>query len=380
MEPGSFLQLLHQSAVAYYALFFVFFTLVSIPVMMLVPRGYKFEAAVGLSVFFVFTATDVLNLAFFLLFALVLIGARARGMRGWRAAALIVLLLLFYPLLSLGPGQGLVFYPIMLSLLAVASFRGWIMVRSGKKAPDQALAYMTYFPMALLGPIQRIDDFEPRSLSKPGVLEGGKRLALGLLALFLALYLFDHGISWGGAHIPAIYPPLCQGYVSQGVFSLYFPPFLYLNAFKFFLYLYGFFAFIRGSSLLMGFELADNFPEFPYAKSRIKDFWRTWNATVMSFLRDYVYIPLGGRRHRYRNVVLVFLLSGIWHVYIYTYSGSGYRPAWFFAWALTAALSFIILERAGALLGSRVGRWIMPFLITTATGFAWVIFGFPLRL
>ena len=71
-----------------------------------------------------------------------------------------------------------------------------------------------------------------------------------------------------------------------------------------------------GISLLLGFELPENF-NAPYTARTIQDFWRRWHITLSSWLRDYLYIPLGGNRkgrgRTYVNLVVTFLLGGLWH-------------------------------------------------------------------
>jgi D-alanyl-lipoteichoic acid acyltransferase DltB (MBOAT superfamily) len=72
----------------------------------------------------------------------------------------------------------------------------------------------------------------------------------------------------------------------------------------------------RGSARLFGIELLPNF-ERPYESRSIKEFWRRWHMSLMSWLREYIYFPLGGSRvapwRRYVNVMAVFLFSGLWH-------------------------------------------------------------------
>lgn len=72
----------------------------------------------------------------------------------------------------------------------------------------------------------------------------------------------------------------------------------------------------RGSSRLLGIELMANF-RFPYFARNVIEFWRRWHISLMLWFRNYVYIPLGGSRcgltRTYRNIALVFLLSGLWH-------------------------------------------------------------------
>ena len=71
-----------------------------------------------------------------------------------------------------------------------------------------------------------------------------------------------------------------------------------------------------GASKIMGFELMENF-NTPYLSRSIKEFWRRWHISLSTWFRDYLYIPLGGSRcsrlKRYRNIMIVFLVSGMWH-------------------------------------------------------------------
>lgn len=72
----------------------------------------------------------------------------------------------------------------------------------------------------------------------------------------------------------------------------------------------------QGSAKVLGFELVDNF-DTPYFATSIKDFWRRWHMSLSGWFRDYLYIPLGGSRcskiKQYRNIMITFLISGLWH-------------------------------------------------------------------
>ena len=67
-----------------------------------------------------------------------------------------------------------------------------------------------------------------------------------------------------------------------------------------------------GSAKLLGIELSENF-RAPYLAKNIAEFWRRWHITLMNWFKDYIYIPLGGKKHKTRNTAIVFLLSGLWH-------------------------------------------------------------------
>ena len=72
----------------------------------------------------------------------------------------------------------------------------------------------------------------------------------------------------------------------------------------------------RGSAALFGIELTENFNS-PYSATSVRDFWRRWHISLSTWLRNYIYIPLGGSRvgtaRRYLNILITFLVSGIWH-------------------------------------------------------------------
>jgi D-alanyl-lipoteichoic acid acyltransferase DltB (MBOAT superfamily) len=71
-----------------------------------------------------------------------------------------------------------------------------------------------------------------------------------------------------------------------------------------------------GSAKILGFSLMNNFKQ-PYLASSVTDFWRKWHISLSTWFRDYIYIPLGGNRvgkfKLYRNILITFLISGLWH-------------------------------------------------------------------
>lgn len=94
-----------------------------------------------------------------------------------------------------------------------------------------------------------------------------------------------------------------------------------------------------GLCKIFGFDIRENF-NYPYISKSIQEFWRRWHISLSSWFRDYIYIPLGGNRkgtiYTYRNLFIVFLLTGIWH-------GANWT---FVAWGVFHGV-FMLAERAG---------------------------------
>ena len=121
-----------------------------------------------------------------------------------------------------------------------------------------------------------------------------------------------------------------------------------------------------GLALMMGFTLPINF-NAPYRAASIQDFWRRWHMTLSRFLRDYLYIPLGGNRHGVNRLLialmLTMLLGGLWH-------GAGWT---FVAWGLLHGLALVI-NRGWAFKRLSMPR-VLGWLITLAfLLFSWVVF------
>jgi D-alanyl-lipoteichoic acid acyltransferase DltB (MBOAT superfamily) len=118
-----------------------------------------------------------------------------------------------------------------------------------------------------------------------------------------------------------------------------------------------------GVALLLGFEFPQNFAS-PYTAVTLQDFWRRWHMTLSRWLRDYLYIPLGGNRKgrlmTYRNLMLTMLLGGLWH-----------GAAWtFVVWGGIHGLG-LSLERAT---GWRPSKWVGRLVTFHVVCFAWIFF------
>jgi len=173
---------------------------------------------------------------------------------------------------------------------------------------DLAL-YLAFFPSLIAGPVNRAAALLPqiRATTHRKVLE--PRRALGLIALavvklfFLSTWLgnewVDPVFATPGSHSPAQILLSVYGYS----FQIYFNFSGYTNL-------------VTGMALLLGFRLPLNF-NYPYASRNLKEFWERWHISLSQFIRDYVYIPLGGNRRgvlrSHLNMLLAMLISGLWH-------------------------------------------------------------------
>ena len=129
-----------------------------------------------------------------------------------------------------------------------------------------------------------------------------------------------------------------------------------------------------GVALLLGFEFPQNFAA-PYTAVSLQDFWRRWHMTLSRWLRDYLYIPLGGSRRgrvlTYRNLMLTMLLGGLWH-----------GAAWtFVVWGGIHGLglaSSVPRDRRGARPpeppDTAVRRWAGRLVTFNVVCFAWIFF------
>jgi alginate O-acetyltransferase complex protein AlgI len=128
-----------------------------------------------------------------------------------------------------------------------------------------------------------------------------------------------------------------------------------------------------GASLVLGFSLIDNF-RYPYAAIGFSDFWRRWHISLSTWLRDYLYVPLGGNRkgpgRTYVNLMLTMLLGGLWHGAAWTF------VAWGGLHGLYLVVERLLRQRLGHLAvwsttPARVGLALLTYALVNVT---WVFF------
>ncbi|MFQ5670890.1 MAG: MBOAT family O-acyltransferase [Acidobacteriota bacterium] len=173
---------------------------------------------------------------------------------------------------------------------------------------DYAL-YVTFFPQLVAGPIVRAADFlpqcnAPRQGSRDQI---GWGLSLLVVGLFSKVVIADALMA---QFVEAVYDSsLHAGFLLAWAGTVAF-------AVQIFCDFAGYSACAIGVALCLGFRLPDNFRQ-PYAAVGFSDFWKRWHISLSSWLRDYLYIPLGGNRkgvpRTYLNLALTMLLGGLWH-------------------------------------------------------------------
>jgi D-alanyl-lipoteichoic acid acyltransferase DltB (MBOAT superfamily) len=175
-------------------------------------------------------------------------------------------------------------------------------------------AFISFFPQLVAGPIMKAKDFLPqffvkRTFSYPIAVQG---LRFILWGYFKKIVIADG----------------C-GVLADAIFNTYSTQpssILLLGVFYFAIQIYGDFSgytdIAIGLGKLFGFEFTLNF-RTPYFSRTIPEFWRRWHISLTSWFRDYIYIPLGGNRvskpKAFRNIFIVFFLSGLWHGANWTY-------------------------------------------------------------
>ncbi len=214
------------------------------------------------------------------------------------------------PLLSTVIPVGVSFYTFMAIAYVVDVYRGDF----APVSLSRFAVFLSFFPHLVAGPIVRpaelIPQFErPRD---PRTVDATRGFALILGGLFLKVVLATTCSTLADAVFgsPRAHSAL---EVLVGI---------YAYAVQIFSDFCGYTSIAIGVAVLLGFALPQNFDN-PYRAPSLQDFWRRWHMTLSRWLRDYVYIPLGGNRHgrgaTYRNLGLTMLIGGLWHGAAWTF-------------------------------------------------------------
>ena len=231
--------------------------------------------------------------------------------------------------------------------------------RGGQKAEHDLVRFglfIAFFPQLVAGPIVRPHDFLPQlnnycRVCRAWVLSGISLILFGLtkkviFADFFAQYSDAYFIHLGD---------------SQNLWNALIA--IYAFAFQIYFDFSGYTDVAIGAALLLGFKIPRNF-YYPYAAKSMNEFWQRWHISLSSWLRDYLYIPLGGYCNKTRNLTITMLLSGLWH-------GAALH---FVVWGGAHGLAMIGEGTVKRWYPYRLPGWIKQLLVFHIVCLGWVMF------
>ena len=255
-----------------------------------------------------------------------------------------------------------VILPIGISFITFEAISYLVDVYRGDAKParrwsDYAL-FLTLFPHSIAGPIFRWKDLDgqlrDRTATHESILRGAERFTLGLAKKVL---LADTVAITADAIFGLPWDQLSPGLAWAGAIAYTLQIYFDFS---------GYSDMAIGLGAMMGFTFKENFRQ-PYLSESLTEFWQRWHISLSSWLRDYLYIPLGGNRggesRALRNVFIVFAVSGFWH-----------GAAWtFIAWGAFHGL-FVVAERAFAKQRARIPGAVGQLLTLLLVVVGWVFF------
>ena len=252
--------------------------------------------------------------------------------------------------------------PLAISFFSFEFVHYLMEVRRGQNPitkPTDFIVFSIFFPSLVAGPIKRYQQFLPElksgleRCSLEHVANGIMRIALGA---FKKIVLADNITLALNFYTPnAASLSIGESWLFVAALSL-----------RILLDFSGYSDMAIGFAEMLGIALPENF-NFPYFATSLQDFWQRWHISLSSWIRDYVYIPLGGSRNgplrKLRNGIIAFALCGLWH-----------GAAWnFIVWGMWHGVGLAINHSYPAILG-RPGRWLQARLES------WPLLGWTLTL
>ena len=224
---------------------------------------------------------------------------------------------------------------------------------------------IVYFPKLVEGPLVIYAEWEPelvgageKGFDAEKFMRGVCQFVMGMMKKVILADTFGGAVDYGYSNLEIMHGWDALLLVAFYALQLYFD-------------FSGYCDMALGVSRMFGIELPVNFNS-PYQAGNIVQFWKRWHITLNRFFTKYIYIPLGGNRkgraRMYGNLLIVFLVSGIWH-------GAGWN---FILWGMLHGVLYVLtrmwMNRRGAFHGRKVPRVISVPLTFCYTAFAWVYF------
>ncbi len=220
--------------------------------------------------------------------------------------------------------------------------------------------FVTFFPQLIAGPIVHHKEMMPQFAKTRNKVKSYNNVAKGLfifsMGLFKKVVIADTFAIWATNGFDV---SKTLNFAEAWITSLSYTLQLYFD-------FSGYTDMAIGAALLFNIKLPINF-DSPYKATSIQDFWRRWHITLSRFLKDYIYIPLGGNRkgnfRTYSNLMITFLLGGLWH-------GAGWT---FVFWGFLHGVALVI-HRVWKRLGFSMNKILAWFITFNFINIAWVFF------
>ena len=253
---------------------------------------------------------------------------------------------------------GISFYTFQTLSYVIDVYRGNI---KAEKHFGIFATFVSFFPQLVAGPIERTNNLLPQIKSKKDfnydlAMEGARRILLGFFKKMAV------------ADVVAVYVDAAYGNLLQCTgLDLFFAIFFFTV--QIYCDFSGYSDIAIGTAKLFGINLMTNFAS-PYFATSVKEFWSRWHISLSTWFRDYVYIPLGGSRcsktRNYANVMITFLVSGLWH-------GANWT---FVLWGGIHGLAQVLEKAFGLEKGNkgRTGKVFSWFIVFLFCNLAWVFF------
>lgn len=262
------------------------------------------------------------------------------------------------PLLGLALPIGISFYTFQTMSYTIDVYRGEAPVQNNLISFG---AYVSMFPQLIAGPIVRYQDIALELNCRQENLE---QFALGIRLFIIGLgkkvlLANQTGALW--TEISAVLPQ------ERSILMVW----IGILAFSFQIYFdfSGYSDMAVGMGHMLGFRFPDNF-RYPYISKSITEFWRRWHISLGTWFKEYVYIPLGGNRNgrllQVRNILIVWLLTGIWH-------GANLN---FLLWGLYFGTLLLLEKFVFKNWLNRLPSWIQHIYACLLVIFGWVLFAF----
>ncbi len=273
-----------------------------------IPKKFKLKVLLTASIIFALISSTIANFALFITILAILFlcsnyDFKFKNILFWITEAfLLISTMLFNRAFKFHSA----FYSFAAYYTMYRSIHYFVDVEQGslKKAKfADYITFLLFFPSFSHGPVERLENLSPETITKEHIFFGFKRIFFGAAKFTFLLYVLSK--------IPVVS-------FSAGNFWNWLVYSAYGNAIRLYVLLSGDIDIVIGISSLIGFKISENFPKFPYIQESPTKFWQNWQATIVNWLTAYVYFPLcRNRKYIYLKTMVIIMIIGWAHLFYY---------------------------------------------------------------